>query len=577
MIMPIVINRPSYNQPVVQQPLRNDNDLDQFGKALTDTVQTIGQIVIKSSEEATKSTVEKELSQLGLETSIKLGELQRSGATDIEKQMQQFQTDRIANIESRNANTPFFKQMFNDNVWRVKDSLTLKAKEAQLNSDALLDANNRQVAIQTNLANIQLDSNNFQDSVQSTFDLVNNSNSMTLQERLNAKNSFYQKATGLAIENDISKYGTDAVIQRLKNGDYNVVEDNKGVEVLHQSYANGIPSIDALNAIITAKSQEFDQTLAYGSLEQLKSLRDNWAKVYGQNNHGYNVNGIGKVWDVKTKAANYAKLEKVIQSKTIKAEDLLKQQDQELMLKGLQGDQKAIQSMQELKDKGAKSFNNVLAHIQTFQPIAARTNDDIFEDLTTKIQELSDIDTSLPAMDNTPSGMVQAMQKKVEIVQELQNLNKNRNLSEEDLATYQKLVMDYNDADWETINTAIPGIKEFKQYARTLEGKAFMKVTGDTSIYRSRSKTIKALATAASKQLVEAAINHASAQEIQGTINRYKKAIILTSFPELKVNGKEGPDVVNPGTEIIINGNVWTFKGFEADGLTPIIARKLKK
>ena len=289
------------------------------------------------------------------------------------------------------------------------------------------------------------------------------------------------------------------------------------------------------------------------------------------------MNGIGKVWDVKTKAANYAKLEKAIKSKTIKAEDLLKQQEQELMLRGLQGDQKAIQTMQELKDNGGKTFNNVLAHIQTFQPVAARTNDDIFSELTTKIQELSDIDTSLPATDNAPSGIVQAMQKKVEIVQELQNLNKNRNLSEEDLATYQKLVMGYNDADWETINTAIPNLKEFKQYARTQEGKAFMSVTPDASIYRSRNKTVKALATAASKQLVQSVINHAPVQEIQGTIDRYKKAIILTSFPELKVNGKEGPEVVKPGTDIIINGNTWTFKGFEADGLTPVIARRIKR
>ena len=119
--------------------------------------------------------------------------------------------------------------------------------------------------------------------------------------------------------------------------------------------------------------------------------------------------------------------------------------------------------------------------------------------------------------------------------------------------------------------------KEFKQYARTQEGKAFMSVTPDASIYRSRNKTVKALATAASKQLVQSVINHAPVQEIQGTIDRYKKAIILTSFPELKVNGKEGPEVVKPGTDIIINGNTWTFKGFEADGLTPVIARRIKR
>lgn len=570
--MPIIINRPSYNQQAIQQPLRNENDLGQFGEALKDTISTLGTIVTQSSAEASKSTAEKELSQLNLETSIKLGELQRSGATDIEKQIQQFQTEKIADIESRNANVPFFKKMFNDNVWRVKDNLSLKAKEAQLNSDALLDANNRQVAIQTNLANIQLDSNNFQDSVQSTFDLVNNSNSMTLKERLDTKNNFYQQASKLAIENDISRYGTDAVIKRLKEGEYNVVEDVNGEEVLHQSYVNGVPSIDALNAIITAKSQDFDQTLAYGSLEQLKSLRDNWTKVYGQNNHGYNVSGIGKVWDVKTKAANYAKLEKAIQSKTLKAEDLLKQQEQELMLRGLQGDQKAIQTMQELKDNGGKTFNNVLAHIQTFQPVAARTNDDIFSELTTKIQELSDIDTSLPATDNAPSGMVQAMQKKVEIVQELQNLNKNRNLSEEDLATYQKLVMGYNDADWETINTAMPGIKEFKENMRY---NIFL--PNSLRERKKRAKVVQALATAASKQLVQSVINHAPVQEIQGTIDRYKKAIILTSFPELKVNGKEGPEVVKPGTDIIINGNTWTFKGFKDDGYTPVVTRPIKR
>ena len=205
--MPIIINRPSYNQQAIQQPLRDENDLGQFGEALKDTISTLGTIVTQSSAEASKSTAEKELSQLNLETSIKLGELQRSGATDIEKQIEQFQTEKIADIESRNANVPFFKKMFNDNVWRVKDNLSLKAKEAQLNSDALLDANNRQVAIQTNLANIQLDSNNFQDSVQSTFDLVNNSNSMTLKERLDTKNNFYQQASKLAIENDISRYG----------------------------------------------------------------------------------------------------------------------------------------------------------------------------------------------------------------------------------------------------------------------------------------------------------------------------------------------------------------------------------
>ena len=85
--MPIIINRPSYNQQAIQQPLRDENDLGQFGEALKDTISTLGTIVTQSSAEASKSTAEKELSQLNLETSIKLGELQRSGATDIEKQI----------------------------------------------------------------------------------------------------------------------------------------------------------------------------------------------------------------------------------------------------------------------------------------------------------------------------------------------------------------------------------------------------------------------------------------------------------------------------------------------------------
>ena len=134
--------------------------------------------------------------------------------------------------------------------------------------------------------------------------------------------------------------------------------------------------------------------------------------------------------------------------------------------------------------------------------------------------------------------------------------------------------MGYNDADWETINTAMPGIKEFKENMRY---NIFL--PNSLSERKKRAKVVQAFANGASKQIVEAVINHAPAQEVQGIISRYKKAIIISAYPFLKVEGKVGsePEIVKPGTEVIINGNTWTFKGFKDDGYTPVVTRPIKR
>lgn len=589
--MPIVINRPQYKTPLVQQSLEKDNPLGNFGQAFGDTVETLGKIMVQSSAEATKATVSKELSQLNLETNIKLQDLQRSGATDIESQITKFQSDKIAEIESRHANTPFFKQSWDDNLWKVKDNISLKAHEAQLNSDSLIEVNNTQIALQTDLANIKLDTNQFNSNIENIFDTINNSKFMTLGQKLDAKQKYFLTGAMEAFQGDISKYGFDEAMSMLKQGKYNH-EDQWGEQDDQKTYyglydpRNQVINPEALKAAQIAKSQDFDQLLAYGSLEDLKAIRDNWTKTYGQNNHGYNVSGVGQIWDVKTKAANYERLNKVIKQNTISAEDRLKQEKALLIQRALNGDQSAIQEMRSLKEKGAKGFSDALAHLEVYTPILCETNSESLNKIEDDIKELANIDTSEEATEEKASGMTRAMEKKSEIILRLQNLNKNRKLSEQDMKKYIKLVSMYNEADYKTINTAFKGLEDLRGFINTTFDKGY--INGKPQLFRvnftnTQESSVKSLSNAASRQIMNILLSDKKpdgTQWLEGEKNKaiteiqlkYKKAITLTSFPQLKVDTPNGPDIVAVGSKININGGEWTFKGFEQDGIAPILS-----
>ena len=182
---------------------------------------------------------------------------------------------------------------------------------------------------------------------------------MTLDQKLKAKQQYSYAGAMAALEGDIAKYGSDQAIDMLKQGKYNYTdqwgdkEDQVSYYGLYDAKNKAI-NPEAIKAIQIAKSQDFDQLLAYGSLEDLKTIRDNWTKTYGQNNHGYNVSGVGQIWDVKTKAANYERLNKVIAKNTISTQDRLKQEKEELIQRALSGDQSAIQEMKKLKENVKK-------------------------------------------------------------------------------------------------------------------------------------------------------------------------------------------------------------------------------
>lgn len=592
--MPIVINRPQYKTPLVQQSLEKDNPLGNFGQAFGETVETLGKIMVQSSAEATKATVSKELSQLNLETNIKLQDLQRSGATDIESQITKFQSDKIAEIESRHANTPFFKQSWDDNLWKVKDNISLKAHEAQLNSDSLIEVNNTQIALQTDLANIKLDTNQFNSNIENIFDTINNSKFMTLSQKLDAKQKYFLNGAMEAFQGDISKYGFDEAMSMLKQGKYNH-EDQWGEQDDQKTYyglydpRNQVINPEALKAAQIAKSQDFDQLLAYGSLEDLKTIRDNWTKTYGQNNHGYNVSGVGQIWDVKTKAANYERLNKVIAKNTISAEDMLKQHNAMLIQRALSGDQSAIQEIEKLDENGAPGFKGTIAHLKTYTPILCETDSESLNKIEDDINELKGIDTSEEATEEKASGMTRALEKKSEIMLRLQNLNQNRKLSEQDMKKYMKLVSMYNEASWKTIDTAISGLKEARLTLLTVQQTI---ATGGNIFDRGLSKTqedsIKSLSLALDRQLTNVAMSDKKPDGTPWTDDekvkamtelryKYKKSVVVTAFPQLTINTPNGPDIVPVGTIITIKGGAdFKFKGFESDGITPIMSHTIR-
>lgn len=593
--MPIVINRPQYKTPLVQQSLEKDNPLGNFGQAFGETVETLGKIMVQSSAEATKATVSKELSQLNLETNIKLQDLQRSGATDIESQITKFQSDKIAEIESRHANTPFFKQSWDDNLWKVKDNISLKAHEAQLNSDSLIEVNNTQIALQTDLANIKLDTSQFNSNIENIFDTINNSKFMTLEQKLDAKQKYFLNGAMEAFQGDISKYGFDEAMSMLKQGKYNH-EDQWGEQDDQKTYyglydpRNQVINPEALKAAQIAKSQDFDQLLAYGSLEDLKAIRDNWTKTYGQNNHGYNVSGVGQIWDVKTKAANYERLNKVIKQNTITAEDRLKQEKALLIQRALNGDQSAIQEMKSLKEKGAKGFSDALAHLEVYTPILCETDSESLNKIEDDIKELANIDTSEEATDEKASGMTRAMEKKSEIILRLQNLNKNRKLSEQDMKKYMKLVSMYNEADYKTINTAFKGLEDFRgaHSLGTQEPSPLLTfLFPNLFLSKTQKESIKSLSTAGSRQIMNVLLSDKKpdgTQWLDGEKDKaiteiqlkYKKAITLTAYPDLMVNTPNGLDLPPVGSTIVRNDKEWKFKGFEPNGITPILSYTIK-
>nr|DAP76761.1 MAG TPA: hypothetical protein [Caudoviricetes sp.] len=584
--MPIVINRPQYNAPLVQQSLEKDNPLGNFGQAFGDTVETLGKIMVQSSAEATKATVSKELSQLNLETNIKLQDLQRSGATDIESQITKFQSDKIAEIESRHVNTPYFKQSWDENLWKVKDNISLKAHEAQLNSDSLIEVNNTQIALQTDLANIKLDTAQFNSNIENIFDTINNSKFMTLEQKLDAKQKYFLNGAMEAFQGDISKYGFDEAMTMLKQGKYNH-EDQWGEQDDQKTYyglydpRNKVINPEALKAAQIAKSQDFDQLLAYGSLEDLKAIRDNWTKTYGQNNHGYNVSGVGQIWDVKTKAANYERLNKVIAKNTISTQDRFKQEKEELIQRALSGDQSAIQEMKKLDENGMGGFKDAIAHLTTYVPISCESNEESLRQIEKDIKELANIDTSEEATEEKASGMTRAMEKKTQIILRLQNLNQNRKLSEQDMKKYMTLVSAYNSADYKTINTVIDGLEDLRGFRDKTFGMLMR-----TSLSKTQQETNKSLANAVSKQSMNIML---SSTKPDGTpwaegekdkaatelLYKYKKALTLNTFPILKVDTPNGPDIVPVGSHVTKNNIDYTFHGFEPDGITPILSKKI--
>ena len=567
--MPIKTKFNSYVAPVVQQQMETTKDYS----GMVNAVAKIGEVMVKSSEARDDTEVASKLSDYQTKSAMKLKELELNGTKDIEGEFTKWQGDFKA--QASDGMSSYALKKFNENLYKVENPMSLKAKESQLNVDAAYQHDYTNTALANNIIGVQADPSSYNSLMQDGYNLINSKNSMlSIPQRINAFNEYrYKLTTNKAMGDYASGVGINDIVKNIGDGAYNVELEDKTVVSLDKAQNQALAK--------TMVTDDFNKRL----MTDPKALK---ADV-DAGKFPWKVKGIGELYNADDKASMIAKLDKAVEQQQIKMDDIIKQENNAIFLAAYNNDPVAIERARALAESpnATKTEKEYWDYIKNKQPVECETADDSLLAITNAFNDLASVDIDREVGDGKPSGKVEYQQKSMQLQMLLQDRNqKFKDLGGDYLEGFNKVVNQFNNLNFKNrelyvknLNTIphVKGVKDFWVYQReTLSNMKYGKGS------QQENERKEALYEAQTKRYINAyndiVINREGLTQEQVEnklkmageeyINTMQKIYLPFLFD------KTTKEKVKKNSEVMIGATPFVFVDYEDDGFTPIIKMK---
>ena len=567
--MPIKTKFNSYVAPVVQQQMETPKDYS----GMVNAVAKIGEVMVKSSEARDDTEVASKLSDYQTKSAMKLKELELNGTKDIEGEFTKWQGDFKA--QASDGMSSYALKKFNENLYKVENPMSLKAKESQLNVDAAYQHDYTNTALANNVIGVQADPSSYNSLMQDGYNLINSKNSMlSIPQRINAFNEYrYKLTTNKAMGDYASGVGINDIVKNIGDGAYNVELEDKTVVSLDKAQNQALAK--------TMVTDDFNKRL----MTDPKALK---ADV-DAGKFPWKVKGIGELYNADDKASMLAKLDKAVEQQQVKLDDIIKQENNAIFLAAYNNDPVAIERARALAESpnATKTQKEYWDYIKNRHPVDCETGDEAIINLETMLKELADVDIDREATALKESGVSEYQKKAMQTYAYIQDRNqKFKDLSPEYANRFTALVTKFDNLNFDNKQafvksfskvTKVKGLKDsfyFNRETSKLDGKTRR---GKMKEWEDRNKQADDLTRKYINGLLDIGYDSKMTQEQKkAEFDRieanYSTTMRSIYFPFLtdKTTGK----LFKVGSEVMIGEVPFIFSGIQEDGISPIVKMK---
>ena len=567
--MPIKTKFNSYVAPVVQQQMETPKDYS----GMVNAVAKIGEVMVKSSEARDDTEVASKLSDYQTKSAMKLKELELNGTKDIEGEFTKWQGDFKA--QASDGMSSYALKKFNENLYKVENPMSLKAKESQLNVDAAYQHDYTNTALANNVIGVQADPSSYNSLMQDGYNLINSKNSMlSIPQRINAFNEYrYKLTTNKAMGDYASGVGINDIVKNIGDGAYNVELEDKTVVSLDKAQNQALAK--------TMVTDDFNKRL----MTDPKALK---ADV-DAGKFPWKVKGIGELYNADDKASMLAKLDKAVEQQQVKLDDIIKQENNAIFLAAYNNDPVAIERARALAESpnATKTEKEYWDYIKNRHPVDCETGDEAIINLETMLKELADVDIDREATALKESGVSEYQKKAMQTYAYIQDRNqKFKDLSPEYANRFTALVTKFDNLNFDNKQafvksfskvTKVKGLKDsfyFNRETSKLDGKTRR---GKMKEWEDRNKQADDLTRKYINGLLDIGYDSKMTQEQKkAEFDRieanYSTTMRSIYFPFLtdKTTGK----LFKVGSEVMIGEVPFIFSGIQEDGISPIVKMK---
>lgn len=473
--MAIRVHHNQYIAPALERQPNETNKFEGLSSAINNIAKVGGQLYAaytESQEEAVKQAVNKELSEYNVQSQVKLKELKSLGADNIEDRMKQWAEDYNKYVLDRNKDRSGFDNLWNSNVYRVNSHLSASIYDAQLETDAVNEANGRNITFENNITSTRVDPNLFWNNTDLSFHAIDISKYMSTEARNKEFDNVALQQQTTAYLATVDKMGVEEANAALLNGDFNyeytdILKQTRSYDLLKKADKKG--NSIAATLVKSAEDSNFSAILESGDMALLQATKEQFdnSERFGKGDT-YSLGKVGTIWDKQEKEHNYNLLKKAIKNQQLTLDDRLNQTRVDLVIAAKGGDYAAAQQLLSLANNGDKKAANYIPYLKETVPELCETKEEAFRGFADKLAALSAIDISEPVSEGNPSGATRYKEAVMDILKYIDDRNQvTKDLSAEDAKEWEDMVISLNGNIGQNMDALVDGMMTAKTAANS--------------------------------------------------------------------------------------------------------------
>lgn len=464
--MAIRVHHNQYIAPALERQPNETNKFEGLSTAINNIAKVGGQLYAaytESQEEAVKQEVNKELSEYNVQSQIKLKELKSLGADNIEGRMKKWAEDYNKYVLDRNKERKGFDKLWNSNVYRVNSPLSASIYDAKLETDAVNEANGRNMTFENNITSTRVEPNLFRNNTDLSFQAIDTSKYMSTEARNKEFDNVALQQQTTAYLATVDKSGVEEANAALLNGDFNyeytdILKNKRSYNLLKNADKKG--NSIAATLVKSAEDSNFSAILESGDLALLQATKEQFdnSDRFGKGDT-YSLGKVGTIWDKQEKEHNYNLLKKAIKNQQLTLDDRLNQTRVDLVISAKSGDYAAAQQLLSLANNGDKKAANYLPYLKESVPELCETKEEAFKGFADKLAALAAIDISEPVSEGNPSGATLYKEAVMDILKYIDDRNQvTKDLSAEDAKEWEDMVISLNGNIGQNMDALVDGM-----------------------------------------------------------------------------------------------------------------------